>query len=92
MDGFITWEILREYVSFVAIVFMVVEFTKELPMIRKIPTKYFSAIVAFLMILIVNVQGLEFKAWDIVLYVLSAISISLGSNGLYQFNKDREII
>ena len=51
MDAFITWDILSSYTTFVSIVYMVVEFTKELKFIKKIPTKYFSFIVSFILLL-----------------------------------------
>ena len=35
MNDFLTWEILKTYASFVTIVFMVVEFTKEIKIINK---------------------------------------------------------
>ena len=89
MDMFITWETLRDYSLLLGVIFMVVEFTKELPIIKKIPTKYFSAIVTFVLLIIVNLDGMTFRLWDIVLYALSAITISLASNGLANFNKNR---
>jgi len=92
MEGFISWGILAEYTSFVAIVFMIVEFCKELPIVRNMPTKYFSAIVSFVLLILVNLEGLTFRFWDIVLYVLSAIAISLASNGLANFNRDKYIV
>lgn len=87
MDGFISWQTLIEYASFVTMVFTVVEFTKEMPFIKKIPTKYWSAIVSFTLLLIANLHDGSFATWDIVLYILSSIVVSLGSNGLANFNK-----
>lgn len=88
MEGFLTWEALTTYASFVSIVFMVVEFTKELKFIKNIPTKYWSFIIAFVLLFITNIVMKSFKLTDIVLYVLTSISISLGSNGLSNFNKN----
>ena len=87
MNEYITWEILSQYATFVVIVFMVVEFTKELPYIYLMQTKYYSAIVAFVLILLVQFHAGTFAYFDIVLYVLTAMSVSLGSNGLANFNK-----
>lgn len=87
MEQFITWEVLTTYASFVSIVFMAVEFTKDLPLIKKVPTKYWSFIVCFLLILATNLVLDTFKARDILLYVLSSMSISLGANGLSNFGK-----
>lgn len=86
METFITWAIIAEYVSFVGIVYMVVEFTKELKFIKAIPTKYWAFIVAFGLLLILNVHNGSFAWFDVVLYALSSITVSLSSNGLYDFN------
>lgn len=87
MENFITWEILTTYATFVTIVFMVVEFTKELKFINKIKTKYWSFIIAFVLLTVTNAVTGTFRLVDLVLYALSGISISLGANGLSNFNK-----
>lgn len=87
MEQFITWEVLTTYASFVSIVFMAVEFTKDLPLIKKVPTKYWSFIICFLLMLATNLVLGTFNAQDILLYVLSSMSISLGANGLSNFGK-----
>ena len=91
MENFLTWEVLETYASFVSIVYMVVEFTKEMKFIKKIPTKYWSFIVAFILLIITNLVIKNFKLVDIILYGLTAISISLGSNGLSNFNKENKV-
>lgn len=90
MDSFLTWENLTTYASFVTIVFMVVEFTKELKFINKIPTKYWSFFIAFVLLTMTNVVMGTFRAIDIAIYILTAISISLGSNGLSNFNQGKK--
>lgn len=87
MDNFLSWDTLTTYASFVTIVFMVVEFTKELKFINKIPTKYWSFLIALILLTITNIVMKTFKTFDIVIYILTSISISLGSNGLSNFNK-----
>lgn len=87
VDNFMTWEALASFTTFTTVVFMVVEFTKELPCIKKIPTRYWSFIIAFLLLFVYKVHDGEFAPLDLVLYALSAMAISLGSNGLYTFNK-----
>lgn len=89
MDNFLSWDTLTTYASFVTIVFMVVEFTKGLKYIKKIPTKYWSFFVAFILLTITNIVVGTFRAVDIVIYLLTAISISLGSNGLSNFNNGK---
>lgn len=87
MESFMTWETLKTYTTFVATVYMVVEFTKGLPLIKKIPTRYWSFLISLGLLITVNAVMKEFELVDIVLYALSAVSISLGSNGLSDFNK-----
>lgn len=87
MEQFITWNILATYTTFVSVVYMVVEFIKEIKYIKKIKTKYLSFIVAFILMVITNLVLGTFNFFDIVLYILSSISISLGANGLSDFNK-----
>lgn len=89
MDNFLSWDTLTTYASFVTIVFMVVEFTKGLKYIKKIPTKYWSFFIAFMLLTITNIVMGTFRAVDIVIYLLTAISISLGSNGLSNFNNGK---
>lgn len=87
MENFMTWETLLTYTTFVSTIFMVVEFTKELPLIKKIPTRYWSFLISLGLLIIVNIVMRNFKWEDIVLYALSSMAISLGSNGLSNFNK-----
>ena len=89
MENFMTWETLKTYTTFVSTIFMVVEFTKELPLIKKIPTRYWSFLISLGLLTIVNVVMKDFKWEDIVLYALSSMAISLGSNGLSNFNTKR---
>ena len=87
MDGFITWNNLLDYATFVSILYMVVEFTKNLAFVKKIPTKYWCWIVSFVMILITNLATNNFQLKDIMLYMISSVAISLGANGLSDFQK-----
>ena len=89
MENFMTWETLLTYTNFVSTIFMVVEFTKELKLIKKIQTRYWSFLVSLALLTIVNIVMKDFKWEDIVLYVLSSMAISLGSNGLSNFNSKR---
>lgn len=90
MEQFFTWETLTTYATFVTTVFMVVEFIKELKYIKKVKTKYLSFIIAFILLTITNIVMNKFKAVDLILYALSGIAISLGANGLSNFNKVKE--
>ena len=87
LEDFVTWELLANYGTLISIVFTIVEFTKELPFIDMIKTKYYSAVIAFILILSTQLYLGTFEYWDILLYSLSSIFISLSANGLSDFNK-----
>lgn len=86
MDNFLTWEVLRDYVTFVGIVFSVVAFTKNIPFIKLIPTKAWSVIISFCLLLAINIHSGTFEWWDIIIYFINAILISAGANGLADIN------
>lgn len=90
MDSFLTWEVLLTFSGLVGAVFMVVEFTKELKFIKKVPTKYWSFFIALILLISTNLVMNTFVYKDIILYILNAIVISLSSNGLNDFNKNKE--
>jgi hypothetical protein len=75
-EQFITWEMMGDFIQFVAIVFMVVAFSKEWKLVKRIPTQLYSSLIAFVGILLVQIHNGTYEHWDIVLYTLSAISIS----------------
>ena len=52
LNGFIDWSMLLDFTAFVAIVFIIVQFLKEIPLINKIPTRYFSSMIAFILLII----------------------------------------
>ena len=87
LENFVTWELLANYGTLVSIVFTIVEFTKELPFIDMIKTKYYSTVIAFILILSTQLYLGTFEYWDILLYSISSIFISLSANGLSDFNK-----
>lgn len=87
MDSFLTWEALTSYSTFVAIVFTVVEFIKDLPFIRLLPTRYVSFVISFILLGVTNAVVGDFTPINLFLYALSSIYISLGANGLSDFGK-----
>lgn len=87
MNDFLTWETLLSYTNFISIVYMVVEFTKEIKIIKRIPTKYWSFFVSFILLIFIHFAINNFCFKDIIIYLLTSIVVSLGSNGLSSFNK-----
>lgn len=90
MDQFLTWEVLGEYAMFVTIVFTIVAFTKNAPIIKLISTRTWSVIVAFLLLLAVKLQAGTFQWWDLVLNLLNSLLIAAGANGISDANSKKE--
>lgn len=89
LENFASWDMLLVFGSLVTVVFAIVEFTKELNYVKLIPTRYYTWIVAFTLILVANVHGGSFKLWDLLIYAISAMFVSLSGNGLHEFNKKK---
>lgn len=85
-----TWEMFRDYATFVYVVFSIVAVTKNAVLIKKLPTRLWSIIVSFLLLVIINLQAGTFVMWDLVLYFVNSILISLTANGLADVNKAGE--
>lgn len=91
MDKFFTYEILLTYATCVTAVFGTTQFIKDLPFIKKIPTKYVSFFVALIIVVITNLAVKEFKVSNILLYILSSVFISMNANGIYDFDTNNKI-
>lgn len=89
MDTFVTWDMFAVFGTLSSMVYMVTEFTKETKLVRWIPTKYYSWFIAFGLICISSGIVGTFRPIDIVLYAISAIAVSLSSNGLFDFNNKK---
>jgi hypothetical protein len=81
INGFITWDMLANYSMFVGITFLIVQVIKELPKLINVPTRLVSILVAFVLQILVNIQSGTFNLFDVVLYLISSIVISLTANG-----------
>lgn len=86
MNNFITWSMLFEWATFVSIVLMLTQFTKDIKFIKKIPTKYWSFLIAFILMIISNLEAGSFRLVDITLYIISSALASMNANGIYDFS------
>ncbi|WP_034440335.1 hypothetical protein [Clostridium ihumii] len=86
MDSFLTWEYIATFVGMVFATSMVVEFIKEIKGIKNIQTKYLTVIVAFILIMIVNIALKTFKLINLPLMLLNSILIGFTSTGQYDFH------
>lgn len=91
MNNFFTYEMLLTYATCVTAVFGTTQFIKDLPLIKKIPTKYVSFFVALIIVVITNLAVKEFKVSNILLYILSSVFISMNANGIYDFDTKNKI-
>ena len=86
MDKFFTYEMLVSYATCVTAVFGTTQFVKEIPELKKIPTKYVSFLISIIIVTLSNVATGQFKVSNILLYILSSVFISMNSNGIYDFD------
>lgn len=91
MDKFFTYEMLLSYATCVTAVFGTTQFVKEIPGIKKIPTKYVSFFISIIIVTLSNVATSQFKVSNILLYVLSSVFISMNANGIYDFDTKSKI-
>ena len=83
MNEFITWDMLSDFVKLTSIVFAATQFTKNLPVVGKIRTQYWSWIIAFFIITLTHFNMKNFAWMDLLLYGLSAMFISTSASGMY---------
>jgi hypothetical protein len=89
MEQFLTWEMLGDYITFVGVVLTVVAYTKNAPIIKLIPTRLWSVIVSFLLLMFVNIYNGTFEWISLVIYILNAVMISATANGISDANNKK---
>lgn len=96
MEQFITWDMLKDYPTFVLIVFTIVAFTKNFKIIKRLPTQNYCYLVALIYRVITTIYFKEFTVSNIFLYLVDAIFITLATKGLAdknsQLNSEKEVI
>lgn len=83
ITNFVTWEILATYAGAAAMMLVIVQLTKSLPGIVKIPTQLWSYIVTLLILYPATyfTTGLTVSAALLILF--NAAIVSLASNGAF---------
>ena len=89
IESFITAEMLQDYVLVVTIVFAIVQFTKELGWLAKVPTRLYSAVISLLVLVYAQLLFTEFVVMHIPLYIFTAIFVSATSNGVYDLSRKK---
>ena len=82
---FLTIDYISTFMGTVAVTMLIVQFLKELPGIKKIPTKYFTFIVAFLNILICSFITDNFAVSNLYLMLINAVLVCFTATGGYDF-------
>ena len=82
---FLTIDYISTFMGTVAVTMLVVQFLKDLPGIKKIPTKYFTFIVAFLNILICSFITGNFAVSNLYLMLINAMLVTFTATGGYDF-------
>lgn len=85
LDNFVTWKFIASYMGTVIITMLTVQFLKELPFIKRIPTRYFTFIIAFLNIIATNIATNSFLIPNLYLMFINAIITTFTATGGYDF-------
>lgn len=85
LDNFVTWDFISGYVGTVIVTMLIVQFLKEFPFIKKMPTRYFTFIIAFLNIVATNIATKSFSISNLYLMIINAILITFTSTGTFDF-------
>ena len=81
---FLTWEMMSTYSGALAMVFVLTQLTKTLPLIEKLPTQIWSYLVALAVMLPAQLfSGSGCTAADVVLVFFNAAVTALAANGGY---------
>lgn len=81
---FFDWNMLGTYAGAVMAVGVITEITKDIPLIKKIPTLAWSYILALVVLLAAMLFGEGFNADAAGLAVFNAAVVSLAANGGYE--------
>lgn len=88
MNDFFTWGSLGTYSGAVLVVTMATQFFKGVGPINKIPTRIFSYIVAFVVLLAASLFSGEFTLSGAALCLVNALVVSLAANGAHEAAQD----
>lgn len=84
ISEFLTWEGLATFSGSVAIVGIIVQFTKKLfDKIVKIPTKFYTYIISVIILILADYFTGKFSMSYITLDLFDAVLVSLAANGTY---------
>lgn len=82
LEEFMKWEMLQQFPFFVAMVWAFVQATKEKWFLKNISTQDYANVVAFIMLMLLNLRFGTFLLWDIPMYLISSVLISSSASGI----------
>lgn len=85
-NDFITLEYLCTYMGTVVVTMLIVQFTKDLPGVKKIPTRYYTFLVAFLNLLICSILNSTFTIAKVYLMLINSMLVTFTATGGYDFS------
>ena len=83
MNEFFTWSILGTYAGAVLATSLITQLLKGIGFIDKIPTRIFSYIISFIVLLAANFFMGEFTLGSAALCLVNAVVVSLAANGAF---------
>ncbi len=95
---FLNWTVISSFSGSLMVVTALTQITKEIKIIKKIPTQLWSYIVSFAVLFVTHLVIGKINVKGIILIAINAVLLSLASNGSYdavtrvvsQVTKDKE--
>ncbi|WP_125152350.1 hypothetical protein [Clostridium rectalis] len=84
-EDFLTIDYVATFMGTVVVTMLTVQFLKELPGIKKIPTKYFTFIIAFFNILICSIVKKNLSLSGLYLISINSMMVTFTATGGYDF-------
>jgi hypothetical protein len=84
-EDFLTIDYIGTFMGTVVVTMLLVQFFKELPGVKRIPTKYFTFIIAFLNIFLCSILTNSFEINNLYLIFINAMLVTFTSTGGYDF-------
>lgn len=84
-NNFLTIDYLKTFMGTVVVTMLMVQFFKELPGIKKIPTRYFTFLVALFNILMCAILTDSFTIVGLYLMLINAMLVTFTATGGYDF-------
>ena len=81
---FLDWNMLGSFAGAALAVSILTQITKDVPLVRKLPTQLWSYALALATLLLAQIFGGSFEAGSAVLSTFNAAMVSLAANGGYE--------